>query len=239
MVDVYDKRASSDPTSTKTWSEHSSGMELSPSIPISSKKHLLEPKDLPLQPETQARAQARTSRAKSSHKEQDLNPNEQPCQPGSKVQAQSRSSCTKTSHKQRVRNLNSQPLRPEAEVEAEVSIPGELRAQTELPSLGSALHESGKCKPCVFFPKGSCASSSHCRFCHYTHKFSRPRPGKDKRKNAQTLVNFLCSRCETTAELSQLAGTLRCAYASRIMGIKMKEMPGPPQTVKPADDGSA
>merc|ERR1740121_2817493 len=37
------------------------------------------------------------------------------------------------------------------------------------PSIGSALHSSGECKRCCFFPKGRCDNGYDCSFCHYDH----------------------------------------------------------------------
>jgi len=38
-----------------------------------------------------------------------------------------------------------------------------------LPSLGSALHESGECTRCCFFFKGRCRNGVNCQFCHLQH----------------------------------------------------------------------
>eukprot|EP00929_Paragymnodinium_shiwhaense_P055389 TRINITY_DN27748_c0_g1_i1.p1 TRINITY_DN27748_c0_g1~~TRINITY_DN27748_c0_g1_i1.p1 ORF type:complete len:237 (+),score=18.75 TRINITY_DN27748_c0_g1_i1:72-782(+) len=56
------------------------------------------------------------------------------------------------------------PLAP-GQIVAAVSIP--VAASNELPSTGSALHQSGRCVPCGFFwtPR-SCDNGSRCRFCH-------------------------------------------------------------------------
>lgn len=37
---------------------------------------------------------------------------------------------------------------------------------SELPSLGSAEHHRGKCKPCAFIHKQGCNNGTECRFCH-------------------------------------------------------------------------
>lgn len=43
-----------------------------------------------------------------------------------------------------------------------------------LPSVGSGLHETGGCKPCSFFAKGTCGSGPACGFCHFAHEKKRP-----------------------------------------------------------------
>lgn len=52
-----------------------------------------------------------------------------------------------------------------------------------LVSAGSALHDAGKCKPCLFLKsKVGCDKGVDCRFCHLHHKRSEnPRPCKGKR----------------------------------------------------------
>lgn len=43
----------------------------------------------------------------------------------------------------------------------------------ELPSVGSQLHGSGTCRPCVFFPSKGCSSGPACAFCHLCTPLSR------------------------------------------------------------------
>jgi len=59
-----------------------------------------------------------------------------------------------------------------------------------MPSVGSALHESGKCKPCLFLKgKLGCDKGAECRFCHLHHKRSaNPRPCKGKREWYKKLI---------------------------------------------------
>mmetsp|Transcript_58442 Transcript_58442/g.118856 ORF Transcript_58442/g.118856 Transcript_58442/m.118856 type:complete len:468 (-) Transcript_58442:82-1485(-) len=40
----------------------------------------------------------------------------------------------------------------------------------ELPSVGSALHASGKCSRCCFFLKNRCRNGVNCQFCHLPHE---------------------------------------------------------------------
>jgi len=58
------------------------------------------------------------------------------------------------------------------------------------PSVGSALHENGHCKPCVFFRStAKCHKGIDCTFCHLQHKRSNhPRPSKSKRSWFKRLI---------------------------------------------------
>lgn len=47
----------------------------------------------------------------------------------------------------------------------------------ELPSVGSAGHAAGTCRPCAFVQKGGCENGAGCRFCHLCNS-ARRRPGK-------------------------------------------------------------
>eukprot|EP00933_Yihiella_yeosuensis_P072887 TRINITY_DN81438_c0_g1_i1.p1 TRINITY_DN81438_c0_g1~~TRINITY_DN81438_c0_g1_i1.p1 ORF type:complete len:292 (+),score=61.37 TRINITY_DN81438_c0_g1_i1:63-938(+) len=56
----------------------------------------------------------------------------------------------------------------------------QLLGTDALPTLGSAEHSTGRCKPCAFVFKGGCASGVQCKFCHLCQ------PGeKKKRKKEQ------------------------------------------------------
>lgn len=57
--------------------------------------------------------------------------------------------------------------------------------QKDLPSLGSALHATGECRRCNFFPKGRCQNGTECIFCHLPHEKRKPsRQEKRERKAA-------------------------------------------------------
>lgn len=43
-------------------------------------------------------------------------------------------------------------------------------AVTALPSIGSALHASGKCSRCCFYLKNRCRNGINCQFCHLPHE---------------------------------------------------------------------
>lgn len=78
----------------------------------------------------------------------------------------------------------------------------------QLPSLGSALHASGNCRPCNFFGKGRCSNEANCEFCHMPHQKRKPtRQEKRERKAAwisRQQVDTLIPALSATA-VSQLA----------------------------------
>jgi len=51
----------------------------------------------------------------------------------------------------------------------------------ELPSVGSAGHRQGTCKPCVFVAKRGCKSGRACGFCHLCEPGEKKRRQKEKR----------------------------------------------------------
>lgn len=54
-------------------------------------------------------------------------------------------------------------------------------ASLDLPSVGSARHNVGQCKPCAFVHTKGCASGSECKFCHLCGKGEKQRRQKEKR----------------------------------------------------------
>eukprot|EP00933_Yihiella_yeosuensis_P040316 TRINITY_DN34596_c0_g1_i1.p1 TRINITY_DN34596_c0_g1~~TRINITY_DN34596_c0_g1_i1.p1 ORF type:complete len:302 (+),score=53.94 TRINITY_DN34596_c0_g1_i1:139-1044(+) len=51
----------------------------------------------------------------------------------------------------------------------------------ELPSVGSAGHADGSCKPCAFLHSKGCSSGRSCEFCHLCDAGEKKRRQKDKR----------------------------------------------------------
>merc|ERR1711879_694472 len=52
----------------------------------------------------------------------------------------------------------------------------------KIPTLGSANHSSGLCKPCSFFWRSvGCGNGANCTFCHYAAQTKR-KDGKKKKK---------------------------------------------------------
>jgi len=56
-----------------------------------------------------------------------------------------------------------------------------------LPSAGSALHGTGECKRCNFFPKGRCQNGKDCSFCHYPHDKRKPSRQEKRERRAAWL----------------------------------------------------
>eukprot|EP00444_Apocalathium_aciculiferum_P024115 CAMPEP_0183422814 /NCGR_PEP_ID=MMETSP0370-20130417/28046_1 /TAXON_ID=268820 /ORGANISM="Peridinium aciculiferum, Strain PAER-2" /LENGTH=460 /DNA_ID=CAMNT_0025606929 /DNA_START=81 /DNA_END=1463 /DNA_ORIENTATION=- len=50
-----------------------------------------------------------------------------------------------------------------------------------MPTVGSACHEAGLCKPCAFVFTSGCQSGIHCRFCHLCEQGEKKRRKKEKR----------------------------------------------------------
>lgn len=73
---------------------------------------------------------------------------------------------------------------PVAKVASEV---GEEVENTELPSAGSAGHESGQCKPCAFFSTKGCQNGVQCQFCHLCEPGEKKRRRKEKMQFRSTM----------------------------------------------------
>merc|ERR1712176_473035 len=60
-------------------------------------------------------------------------------------------------------------------------------------SLGSIKHDTGDCKPCLFYnsknSKTGCQNGIMCHFCHLSHnRKNKPRPCKGKRERYRKLI---------------------------------------------------
>jgi len=55
----------------------------------------------------------------------------------------------------------------------------------ELPSIGSAGHTEGRCKPCAFFHEQGCATGRTCLFCHSCKPGEKLRRRREKREVVQ------------------------------------------------------
>jgi len=60
-----------------------------------------------------------------------------------------------------------------------------------LPSVGSALHGTGECKRCNFFPKGRCQNGKDCTFCHFPHDKRKPSRQEKRERRAAWLEQQL------------------------------------------------
>jgi len=72
-------------------------------------------------------------------------------------------------------------------------------------SVGTALHDSGTCKPCCFITsQPGCLNGVECDFCHMRHKRSdRPRPGKQKRERFKKCQTRVYDEAETKSLVGQ------------------------------------
>lgn len=67
--------------------------------------------------------------------------------------------------------------------------PAQLDGSEQLPSVGSALHNVGGCKPCLLIvAKSGCAQGADCDFCHFRHVRKSMRPSKGKRERFKRLL---------------------------------------------------
>jgi len=57
---------------------------------------------------------------------------------------------------------------------------GPALGSAELPSVGSAGHSSGDCKPCAFFHTAGCSNGVSCQFCHTCDANEKKRRRKEK-----------------------------------------------------------
>merc|ERR1712182_7477 len=58
-----------------------------------------------------------------------------------------------------------------------------LSSYVELPSIGSAGHYSGNCKPCCFHTRprfGECIHGYECKFCHLPHEREKKKNKRDR-----------------------------------------------------------
>mmetsp|Transcript_93200 Transcript_93200/g.268305 ORF Transcript_93200/g.268305 Transcript_93200/m.268305 type:complete len:264 (-) Transcript_93200:72-863(-) len=72
---------------------------------------------------------------------------------------------------------------------AQPSQPREEVDRSEMPAVSVALHDAGRCKPCMFLRTAvGCPSASECNFCHLPHRRrNMPRPCKSKRERFKAL----------------------------------------------------
>mmetsp|Transcript_141549 Transcript_141549/g.271757 ORF Transcript_141549/g.271757 Transcript_141549/m.271757 type:complete len:853 (+) Transcript_141549:123-2681(+) len=72
-----------------------------------------------------------------------------------------------------------------------VSVTATVVDMDSLPSVGSALHGTGECKRCNFFPKGRCQNGKDCTFCHFPHDKRKPSRQEKRERRAAWLEQQL------------------------------------------------
>jgi len=103
----------------------------------------------------------------------------------------------------------------------------------ELPTVGSAGHHLGKCKPCAFVHRKGCDNGVHCQFCHICDSEEKKRRQKEKwdKKRHQWRQRRLRQRQETNgwqgssetagarSHLCRLDSPRSCGSDNSTMGI--------------------
>jgi len=74
----------------------------------------------------------------------------------------------------------------------------------ELPTVGSAQHHAGGCKPCAFAHTKGCENGVNCQFCHLCE------PGEKKRRQKQRVARQPEVRQEARSEVRPMAGPVIC-----------------------------
>merc|ERR1719502_970540 len=64
------------------------------------------------------------------------------------------------------------------------ALPEPILGSNEMPTVGSAGHNLGTCKPCAFFHTRGCGNGLQCAFCHLC-------PPEEKRKRQKEKVAML------------------------------------------------
>lgn len=91
-------------------------------------------------------------------------------------------------------------------------------------SLGNALHDSGQCKPCVYFSSEmGCHKGANCRFCHAAHRRKgRQRPCKSTRNQCKKVVDLL----DTVEDAALHEASMQLAAQSNYMRQLLKARQG-------------
>lgn len=76
-------------------------------------------------------------------------------------------------------------------------LPPGLLGSPELPTIGSANHDLGRCKPCAFVHKEGCATGVKCQFCHLCESGEKKRRKKERKeaRKAAREANALQPQC--------------------------------------------
>mmetsp|Transcript_89713 Transcript_89713/g.168942 ORF Transcript_89713/g.168942 Transcript_89713/m.168942 type:complete len:326 (-) Transcript_89713:165-1142(-) len=69
------------------------------------------------------------------------------------------------------------------------ALPEPELGSSQLPTIGSAGHRTGDCKPCAFFHSKGCGNGTQCNFCHLCAPGEKKRRLKEKRAMQQAVAN--------------------------------------------------
>lgn len=113
-----------------------------------------------------------------------------PLHPFSLIDSLQRNTCSLVSHEPFVSSLE-KPL--STSDGSELTDPAPFKTlqhvdlhSGQLPSLGSALHSNGLCKPCAFLHTKGCENQTTCNFCHLCEPGEKKRRQKHKRASLRT-----------------------------------------------------
>lgn len=86
---------------------------------------------------------------------------------------------------------------------AKTQKPLQIQSSFAEESIGTALHKSGTCKPCLFVTNQfGCIDGANCQFCHLRHtRVDRPRPSKQKRERFKKFQERIFSQAELPLNL--------------------------------------
>merc|ERR1712217_911761 len=73
-------------------------------------------------------------------------------------------------------------------LENSIEKPQQEGGTPEYPSVGSAGHHLGLCKPCDFMYRGSCSNGFACKFCHLCPPEARQQRKKERRKLVRAMA---------------------------------------------------
>lgn len=82
----------------------------------------------------------------------------------------------------------------------------------DLDSVGSRLHDSGRCKPCAFFHTKGCNSGNGCLFCHRCPAHEKQRRKRLRRQLCHSLLNSFDGRGGRSQGESRLAHPTKAGH---------------------------
>merc|ERR1719263_2387696 len=85
-------------------------------------------------------------------------------------------------------------------------LPESALGTPEMPTIGSAGHRSGTCKPCAFLHTKGCGSGVECKFCHLCTPGEKKRRQKFKHAVAKISANFVASGVEPQVAMATEVG---------------------------------
>lgn len=109
-----------------------------------------------------------------------------------------------------VRSAHPWHREPPSKTALPIIVAGQGQAEQTLPSLGSAAHGTGTCKPCAFLFSRGCSNGKSCVFCHLCDQGEKKRRQREKRvlhnsaKQIQLVHSDLVDKPALFSNLTQL-----------------------------------